>query len=93
MAPTARRRPPSPCPFRSRPRAATREQTTVIGTVAGTPVDVVTITYDGTAYQSTDGGGTFRTEPLSAANQYGIQNELQLLQSVGTVSDQGSGTG
>ncbi len=79
-------------PLQIQAESSTREQTTVIGTVAGTPVDVVTITYDGTAYQSTDGGGTFRTEPLSAANQYGIQNELQLLQSVGTVSDQGSGT-
>jgi hypothetical protein len=72
--------------------SATRERTTVAGTVAGTPVNQVVITYDGTAYQSTDGGSTFQTEPLSAASQYGIQNELQLLQSVGTVTDEGSGT-
>jgi len=52
----------------------------------------VVITYDGSAYQSTDGGNTFQTEPLSAASQYGIQNELQLLQSVGAVTDEGSGT-
>ena len=72
--------------------SSARVKTTVIGNVVGTPVDVVTITYDGTAYKSTDGGGTFQTEPLSSVNQYGIQNELQLLQSVGSVSDQGSAT-
>jgi len=79
-------------PVQIQSESAARVRTTVAGTVAGTPVNVVTITYDGTAYQSTDGGSTFQTEPLSAASQYGIQNELQLLQSVGTVTDQGSGT-
>lgn len=79
-------------PVQIQAESAARVKTTVVGTVTGTPVNVVTITYDGTAYQSTDGGSTFQTEPLSAASQYGIQNELQLLQSVGTVTDQGSGT-
>ena len=72
--------------------SSAREQTTVIGTVAGTPVDVVAISYDGSAYESTDGGGTFQAEPLSSVSQYGIQNELQLLRSVGSVSDEGAGT-
>ena len=31
--------------------SSAREQTTVIGTVAGTPVDVVAISYDGSAYE------------------------------------------
>jgi len=79
-------------PVQIQAESAARVKTTVIGTVTGTPVDVVTISYDGTAYESTDGGGTFQTEPLSSVNQYGIQNELQLLQSVGSVSDQGSAT-
>jgi hypothetical protein len=79
-------------PVQIQAESAARVKTTVIGTVTGTPVDVVTISYDGTAYESTDGGGTFQTEPLSAVSQYGIENELQLLQSVGSVSEQGSGT-
>jgi len=79
-------------PIQVQAESATRARTTVSGTVAGTPVDVVEIAYDGTAYESADGGTTFQTEPVSALSQYGIQNELQLLQSVGSVSDQGSGT-
>jgi len=79
-------------PIEVQAESTARQQTTVSGTVAGTPVDVVTITYDGTAYESTDGGSTFQTEPLSSVSQFGIQNVLQLLQSVGSVTDEGSGT-
>ncbi|MGP8161264.1 MAG: hypothetical protein ACLQGJ_08620 [Candidatus Dormibacteria bacterium] len=79
-------------PIEVQAESAAREETTVSGTVAGTPVNVVTITYDGTAYESTDGGSTFQTEPPSAVSQYGIQAVLQLLQSVGSVTDEGSGT-
>jgi hypothetical protein len=79
-------------PIQTQAESPTRERTTISGTVAGTPVNEVVITYDGTAYQSTDGGATFQTEPLSAVSQYGTQSELQVLQSVGTVSDEGPGT-
>jgi len=79
-------------PIEVQAESAARQQTTVSGTVAGTPVNVVTIIYDGTAYESTDGGSTFQAEPLSSVSQFGIQNVLQLLQSVGSVTDEGSGT-
>jgi hypothetical protein len=79
-------------PIEVQAESAEREKTTVSGTVEGTPVDVVTITYDGTTYESTNGGSTFQTEPSSLISQYGIQNVLQLLQSVGSVTDEGSGT-
>jgi hypothetical protein len=72
--------------------SAERAKTTVSGTVEGTPVDVVAITYDGTAYESTNGGRSFKTEPRSSISQYSIQTVLQMLQSVGSVTDEGSGT-
>ncbi|MGA2283980.1 MAG: hypothetical protein ABSH07_10015 [Candidatus Dormibacteria bacterium] len=79
-------------PIEVQAESAAREKTTVSGTVAGTPVNVVAITYDGTAYESTNGGSTFQTEPASSISQYSIQTVLQLLQSVGSVTDEGSGT-
>jgi hypothetical protein len=78
-------------PIEVQAESADRQKTTVSGTVEGTPVNVVTITYDGTAYESTNGGSTFQTESSSLISQYGIQNVLQLLQSVGGVTDQGPG--
>jgi hypothetical protein len=79
-------------PIEVQAESAAREETTVSGSVAGTPVNVVAITYDGTAYESTNGGSTFQIEPSSTIDQYGIQAVLQLLQSVGSVTDEGSGT-
>jgi hypothetical protein len=79
-------------PIEIQAESAAREQTTVSGTVDGTPVNVVAIIYDGTGYQSTNGGSTFQTEPVSSINQYSIQSVLRLLQSVGSVTDEGSGT-
>jgi hypothetical protein len=79
-------------PIEVQAESAAREETTVSGSVAGTPVNVVAITYDGTAYESTNGGSTFQIEPASAVDQYGIQAVLQMLQSVGSVTDEGSGT-
>jgi hypothetical protein len=79
-------------PIEIQAESAARGETTVSGTVAGTPVNVVAITYDGTAYQSTNGGSTFQTVPLSTVDQYGAQAVLQNLRAVGSVTDEGPGT-
>jgi hypothetical protein len=79
-------------PIEIEAESTSREKTTIVGTVDGTPVDEVVITYDGAAYESTNGGDTFQTEPLSSVSQFGIQSVLQLLQSVGSVTDEGPGT-
>ena len=79
-------------PIEIQAESATREETTVSGTADGTPVNEVVITYDGTAYESTNGGRTFQTEPLSSVSQYSTKDLLQILQSVGSVIDEGSGT-
>ena len=79
-------------PITVQAESAEREKTTVSGSVEGTPVDEVVITYDGTAYVSTDGGTTFQTEQLASTSQYSIQTVLEMLQSVGGVTDEGAGT-
>ena len=69
------------------------QEATIDAVVAGQPVDVVAIEYDGTAYLSTDGGSTFQTEPgLSSVSEYSATTELLYLKAVGTVTNEGSGT-
>src|SRR5205085_1318734 len=66
----------------------------VTAAVPGKDVDVKAVVYDGSAYVSTDGGASYRTLPTpgSVADQYGPGQALEYLQSMGSVTDTGSGT-
>ena len=59
-----------------------------------TPQTFQTVLYDGTAYLSSDGGGSWKTlkVPAAALKGYGPGQVLQYLQAAGTVTDTGPGT-
>jgi hypothetical protein len=62
--------------------------------VVGRAVDIVSVLYDGTAYTSSDGGATFKVVGTASNlyTEYGSDNALAYLQSVGSASDEGPGT-
>jgi hypothetical protein len=70
-----------------------RNKVVVSTTVAGRSVQAVVVFYDGALYTSTDGGHTFKTVPIGAVSpgDYGTGSAVQYMQSVGTVTDTGSG--
>jgi hypothetical protein len=70
-----------------------RNQVVVTTTVAGRNVQAVVVLYDGALYTSTDGGHVFKTVPIGAVStgDYGTESAVQYMQSVGTVTDTGSG--
>lgn len=70
-----------------------RMRLTLGATIAGKAVSGVAVVYDGTAYVSSDGGTTFKTESLTGAlsDEFASTNTLSYLQSVATVTDEGSG--
>jgi hypothetical protein len=71
-----------------------RIRLTVDEAVAGAPVSVVAVRYDGTTYVSSDGGTTFKVAPSTGAlpDQYASDNALSYLQSVAAVTDEGANT-
>ena len=72
-------------------QSSARSSGTLGFTVAGTPVTVNAIVYDGATYVSTDGGATYKSAPVSAAtSRYSPASVLQYLQTVGTVTDEGA---
>jgi hypothetical protein len=71
-----------------------RMRLTMNASIAGKSSNGVAVVYDNTAYVSTDGGATYKAESITGAvsDQFASTNTLSYLQSVGTVTDQGSGT-
>jgi hypothetical protein len=70
-----------------------RTRAVVSTTVAGRSVQAVVVLYDGALYTSTDGGHVFKTVPIGAVSpsEYGTESAVQYMQSVGAVTDTGSG--
>jgi hypothetical protein len=71
-----------------------RMRLTIEAAIAGKTTKAVAVVYDGTAYISSDGGATYKAQPLTgvAADQFASTNTLSYLQSVGTVTDEGPST-
>lgn len=75
-------------------QSAQRALARVRAVLAGHSVDVVAVLLGSSAYVSSDGGHTFSRVPLNSAavSQYGSQQAVQYLNSVGTVTDTGPGS-
>ena len=70
-----------------------RLRMTLNSAVAGKPVNVISVLYDGVVYVSSDGGTTYKTLTTgTAGNPYASGNALSYLQSIGDVTDDGPGT-
>jgi hypothetical protein len=71
-----------------------RLRVTVSATVGGRPVKAIAVLYDGSLYESTDGGTSFKVIHTTGAlpSQFASDNALAYLQSLASVADQGPGT-